>query len=178
MQVGSGSSGFRVAADIQTYSRMIGRFAEKPLICGFLSGKEELLNWDAADLFQFYYDTRPIKGSLEPLLCRIGPEAAKRAVQTGICGIYHACVHNMLYEKDETMLRGLYKSASFVVQAVVYLQTGQYVRKREELLEAAGEDERQILRTFARLKQGGDTEFVEMSEALFVWAKKWIGKEV
>ena len=164
-------------ADIQAYSRMLERFAERPFLCGFLAGKEELLSWDAADLFQFYYDTQPIKGSLAQLLCQIGPEAANRAVQTGVCGIYHACVHNMLYEKDEAMLRCLYKSASFVIQAVVYLQTGRYVRKREELMEAAGEEERRILRTFAHLKQGGAIEFGEMSETLFLWTKKWIGKE-
>ena len=69
-------------ADIQAYSRMLERFAERPFLCGFLAGKEELLSWDAADLFQFYYDTQPIKGSLEQLLCRIDPEAANRAVQT------------------------------------------------------------------------------------------------
>lgn len=165
-------------ADIQAYSCMMERFAEKPFLCGFLAGKEELFGWDTADLFQFYYDTQPIKGSLEQLLCRIDPEAANRAVQTGVCGIYHACVHNMLYEKDEAMLRGLYKSASFVIQAVVYLQTGRYARKREELMEAAGEEERRILRTFAHLKQGGEIEFGEMSEALFLWTQKWIGKKL
>lgn len=165
-------------ADIQAYSCMLERFAEKPFLCGFLAGKEELFGWDTADLFQFYYDTQPIKGSLEQLLCRIDPEAANRAVQTGVCGIYHACVHNMLYEKDEAMLRGLYKSASFVIQAVVYLQTGRYARKREELMEAAGEEERRILRTFAHLKQGGEIEFGEMSEALFLWTQKWIGKKL
>ena len=164
-------------ADIQAYSCMLERFAEKPFLCGFLAGKEELFGWDTADLFQFYYDTQPIKGSLEQLLCRIDPEAANRAVQTGVCGIYHACVHNMLYEKDEAMLRDLYKSASFVIQAVVYLQTGRYARKREELMEAAGEEERRILRTFAHLKQGGEIEFGEMSEALFLWTQKWIGKK-
>ncbi len=165
-------------ADIQAYSCMLERFAEKPFLCGFLAGKEELFGWDTADLFQFYYDTQPIKGSLEQLLCRIDPEAANRAVQTGVCGIYHACVHNMLYEKDEAMLRDLYKSASFVIQAVVYLQTGRYARKREELMEAAGEEERRILRTFAHLKQGGEIEFGEMSEALFLWTQKWIGKKL
>lgn len=73
-------------ADIQAYSRMLERFAERPFLCGFLAGKEELM-------------------------------------------------------------------------------------------EAAGEEERRILRTFAHLKQGGAIEFGEMSETLFLWTKKWIGKE-
>ena len=30
-----------------------------------LSGKDDIMNWEPSDLFQFCYDTKPIKGSLE-----------------------------------------------------------------------------------------------------------------
>lgn len=48
------------AGDIQTYNEMLDTLPHRELICGFLSGKSEILNWDAADLFQFYYDTTPV----------------------------------------------------------------------------------------------------------------------
>ena len=44
----------------------------------------------------------------------IGESAVNRAIKIGACNIYHGCVHNMLHEKSEDILRGLYKSASFV----------------------------------------------------------------
>ena len=37
----------------------------RELICGFLSGKNEILNWEPSDLFRFCNDTTPIKGSLD-----------------------------------------------------------------------------------------------------------------
>ena len=42
------------AKDIETYNRMLNTFSHRDLICSFLSGKDELLNWEASDLFQFY----------------------------------------------------------------------------------------------------------------------------
>ena len=54
--------------DIAAYNRMLNTLSHRELICGFLSGKDELLNWEPSDLFQFYYDTKPILGSLDSLL--------------------------------------------------------------------------------------------------------------
>ena len=112
------------AQDIKAYNSMLDTLPHRELICGFLSGKNEILNWESSDLFQFYHDTRAIKGSLDELLALIDQSAVDRAIKIGACNICHGCVHNMLYDKSEDILRGLYKSASFVMQAVCYKQTG------------------------------------------------------
>lgn len=65
--------------DIRTYDKMLDGLPDRELACGFLSGKEELFRWEPSDLFQFYYDTRPIVGSLDELLGRIDEEAVRRA---------------------------------------------------------------------------------------------------
>jgi hypothetical protein len=82
----------------------------------------------------------------------------------------------MLYEKSEDILRGLYKSASFVVQAIAFKQTGNYIRHQKELLQAVSLDERVIVETFLNLKKGGTVDFHLMSEALFAWSRKRIVK--
>jgi len=80
----------------------------------------------------------------------------------------------MLYEKSEDILRGLYKAASFVVQAIAFLQNGKYISRQSDLLRAVSSDERAILETFLNLKNGGTVAFDRMSETLFVWSKKWV----
>ena len=164
------------ASDIQAYNAMLDGLPHRDLICGFLSGKDELLNWESSDLFQFYYDTTPIKGSLDALLAVIDEASVSRAIKIGACNIYHGCVHNMLHEKSEDILKGLYKSASFVVQAIVFQQTRKYLKQQKELLRIVSSDERGIIETFLRLKSGGEVDFNLMSEALFAWAKKWINE--
>ena len=159
------------ADDIKIYNEMLDSLPNRELICGFLSGKDELLNWEASDLFQFYYDTTPIRGSLDELLTLLDESAIDRAVKTGACNIYHGCVHNMLYEKSEDILRGLYKGASFTLQAIAFRQTGKYIRKQSDLLSVLSGNDKIICETFLKLKNGGKAEFDTMSDNLFSWAK-------
>ncbi len=119
--------------DLKTYRDMLGTLPNRELICGFISGKAELLNWQTSDLFQFYYDTMPIKGSLDLLLKKIDKQAVKRAIRIGACNIYHASVHNFVHEKNDDILRSLYKSAVFVIQAVWFYETGKYIKAKAEL---------------------------------------------
>ena len=162
------------ASDIGIYNRMLDALIHRERICGFISGKNEILNWESSDLFQFYHDTAPIKGSLDELLVRIDGDAVDRAIKIGVCNIFHGCVHNMLYEKSEEILRSLYKSASFVIQAICFQRTGNYVNSQTKLLKTVPPNEQVIVATFLELKKGGTVQFPEMSETLFVWAKKWI----
>ena len=163
------------AIDIQIYNAILDTLPNRELICGFVSGKQELLNWEPSDLFQFYHDTTPIKGSLDELLSVIDKTAIARAIKSGACNIYHGCVHNMLHEKSDEILKGLYKSASFVVQAIYFQKTGCYIKSQKDLLGKVSGDEKSIVENFLSLKNGGKVDFEEMSNTLFAWSKKWIG---
>ena len=164
------------AKDIKTYNDMLAPLPQRDLICGFLSGKSEILNWEPSDLFQFCNDTTPIKGSLDEVLAMVDENAVNRAIKIGACNIFHGCVHNMLHEKSEDILRGLYKSASFVVQAIAYKQTGNYIKHQRDLLGVVSSDECSIIETFISLKNGCVADFELMSEKLFNWSKKWISE--
>ena len=159
------------AADLQVYHKMLDTLPHRELICGFLSGKKELLHWEPSDLFQFYYDTAPIQGNLDELLPLIDDAAINRAIKTGVCNIYHGCVHNMLYERSDDILCGLYKSASFVVQAICFRQTGSYIRRQQDLKNVTAPEECAIIDTFLHLKHGGSVDFQTMSETLLNWSK-------
>ena len=73
--------------DIQKYNAILDTLPHREQICGFLSGKEELLAWEPSDLFQFYHDTTPIKGSLDDLLPLLDDAAVARAIKIGACNI-------------------------------------------------------------------------------------------
>ena len=153
--------------DLKSYREMLNEIPEREKICGFISGRDEILNWEASDLFQFYNDTIPIIGSLDEILALIDRDAVKRAVKIGACNIYHACVHNFLHERDDEILKGLYKSSVFVIQAEYFLRTGRYVRKHSELLGVVPQDEKRILSPEA-------AGFDELSQILFTWAGRLI----
>lgn len=158
-------------ADINTYNEMLDTLPHRELTCGFFCDEDTLLNWEESELFQFYYDTTPIVGSLDCLLERVDDAAICRAIKIGACNIYHGCVHNILYDKSEDIVRALYKSACFVIQAMVFRDAGKYVNQQKALVEAAEDKEKEIVSTFLGLRNGGKVEFDKMSRLLFEWAK-------
>ena len=164
------------AFDIRAYNDMLDTMAHRELICGFLSGKKEIMNWEPSDLFQFCNDTIPIMGSLDEIMDFVDESAVNRAIKIGVCNIFHGCVHNMLYEKNKDILRGLYKSASFVIQAIVFRETGNFITHQKDLLHIVSSDERVIMENFVDLKNGGTVEFDSMSVILFTWSKKKISE--
>ena len=104
-------------------------------------------------------------------------KAIERAIKIGACNIYHGCVHNMLHEKSDEILKGLYKAASFVVQAICFRETGCYIKSQKALLEKVSGIERSIVENFLSLKNSDKVDFEEMSNTLFEWSKKWIGNK-
>ena len=159
------------AEDIASYDAMLDSLEHRELVCGFLSGKAELLHWEPSELFQFCRDTIPLIGSLNDVLALVKPDDIDRAILSGACGIYHACVHNMLYEKDEGILRGLYKTASFTIRATAYRRTGIYCSRLDELLQHADAADKEVVRAYLAMKAGTPVDFDETSKRLFAWAK-------
>lgn len=162
--------------DIVKYNNILDELENRGLICGFISGKNELLNWEPSDLFQFYFDTKPIKGCLDGLLYLLDNKAVARAIKIGACNIYHSCVHNMLHDKSEDIVKALYKSAVFTIQAIHYQQTGEYISSKKELLKVVNQKNQEIIDISLSLKSGRNIELEKMSELLFVWAKKYISE--
>ena len=153
--------------DWPRYEAVLGSLPNRDRVCGFVSGKRELLAWEPSELFGFYYDTRPWYGDLEELKTRFDMADARRAVRMGACGIYHACAHNRLHEKDPAMLRELYKSAFFTLRAAHFCRTGEFVRTKRELMPLLGGEEQEILAAGMR---GADGRFAEQSQRLLEWA--------
>lgn len=131
--------------DLKKYRAIISQMPYKEKACGFISGKSELLSWEKSDLFQFYYDTKPIYGSIDYLLPLIEKADVKRAVKIGACNLYHACCHNFIYEKSPEILSALYKSAFFILQAKYIDETNKYISSKTELVKYLDGMDKEIL---------------------------------
>ena len=153
---------------------MLDCLPHREKICGFLSGKSEIFYWDRSDLFQFIHDTKPIKGSLDELLLLIDNSVVEKAIKIGACNIYHGCVHNMLHEKSLDILKALYKSACFVIQAIYYKQSGEYISLQKELISKTNDSDKLILEKYLNLKNCGSVDFEVLSDILFNWSKNII----
>ena len=163
-------------SDLVTYSKLLDSLPHRTRVCGFVSGKNEIKLWDKSDLFQFCHDTTAIIGSLDELTRTISEDDIRAAIRLGACNIYHACVHNVVHAKSLEVLKALYKSAIFVLQAIVYLQNGFFVKKQANLASYLEPEDNKILHTSLILKNGSDGSFSLMAEMLINWSSKWIAK--
>lgn len=165
--------------DLKLYSSMLDTLPNREKVCGFISGRQELIHWEHSDLFQFYYDVTPIFGSIDFLQPLIDKEDVHRAVRIGACNIYHMCGHNIVHEKSAEILKALYKSATFTVQAVYYDQTRTYIKQKAKLLPVLRPQERKILQNFIMLMKQpnmSQAEFDRLSELLFNWSAELIAE--
>lgn len=152
-------------ADLRRYRDAAAALPCREKLCGFVSGRAELLAWDRADLLSFCFDTRPLIGSLDFLRGAFRPADAARAVLTGACSLYHACAHTLVHQPDPAALPGLQKALFFTLRVRHFYRTGDFLRKKSQLLPLLTPAER------ALLAPGG---FDETMDALLLWASQAI----
>ena len=154
------------------YQSMLDSFEEHDMICGFVSGERELINWEKSDLLQLVLDTKPIIGTLDYLQKISSDDDIRRSVLTGACNLYHACSHNFLHAKDINTLVGLYKAARFTVRMKHFLDTGSYISSMKLLSEHVTDKDRTILNIASADFQEND--FTKRSHILIEWASEII----
>lgn len=134
--------------DLKAYRDIIETMPENEKACGFISGRQELMNWPKHELFQFKQDTVGLYGSLGDLLPEISRPDIIESVKIGVSEIYHACCHTYIHGEPAELaeaIRGFYKGAFFILQALHYLRSGIYAESKKELLHELAGLEQEIL---------------------------------
>lgn len=155
------------ADDLVLYRNSVAPLPERDKLCGFVSGKEELLRWEKGDLFSFYYDVLPIYGSIDFLQPLIRREDIRSCVLTGACALYHACAHNLVHERSSALLTDLQKSAFFTLRAKHFYETGTFIKRRADLRPVLACKERALLET-------APSEWELLSNRMLSWASETI----
>ena len=161
--------------DLKKYRTIVNQMPYKEKACGFISGKKEIMGWEKSDLFQFYYDTKPLYGNIDYLLPLIKREDIKRAVKIGACNLYHACCHNFIYENKTEILAALYKSAFFILQAKYFYENNQYVGSKAGLAKKLKEKDKEILNICMgreKLSTMNATELTAYSGKIIAWSSE------
>lgn len=132
--------------DLIAYRKILSTMPQNDKACGFIGGRQELINWPKHELFQFKQDTLSYYGALDTLLPNIEDKDILDSVKISASGLYHACCHAAIHmPQDANVIKGMYKSAFFLLQALCYLRNGVYIRTKKELLPLLEGDEQEIL---------------------------------
>ncbi len=158
--------------EICEYNKILKGLVDKVNIGGVFDDINTVYKWSPTYLFQLVYDTTPIFGKLEQLLSCIDKIQIDRYIFNGASNIYQCCTHNMINEKNEDVIFGLYKSALFVIQAVCFRQIGRYVKQANALLGLVSPEEQAIIKNYLRIENKEAVDLNKLLDDLFLWANK------
>jgi predicted nucleotidyltransferase len=132
--------------DLIAYRKILSTIPQNDKACGFIGGRQELINWPKHELFQFKQDTLSYYGVLDTLLPTIERKDIIDSVKISASGLYHTCCHAAVHTPlDIDAIKDMYKSAFFLLRAICYLRSGIYIRTKKELLAQLTDHEREIL---------------------------------
>ena len=159
--------------DLKEYRKIINEMPNKELACGFISGKNKLQNWSKADLFQFFYDTKPLIGNFENIIQPPIIEDIKKSIKTSSETLYHAAVHSFVHSNNYTEdLKHLYKNTFFILQTKYFIETEKYIPTKKELLEVLSGDDKEILDICINKDKISNTTLIEL-ETLYAKLIQW-----
>ena len=164
--------------NLKQYRQIIDEMPYKELACGFISGRKELQNWSKSDLFQFFYDTKPLYGNLEEIIQPPSIEDIKKSIKASSETLYHAAVHSFVHSANYAEdLENLYKMTFFILQAKYFVETSVYIKTKNELLESLQGADREILNICINRKEIKSNEKSEL-ENLYKKLIDWIVKNI
>ncbi len=155
--------------NLKTYRSIIDGMPFKEKACGFISGKQELQNWSKSDLFQFYYDTKPLLGKLNDIIQVPSKEDIKKSIKTNCENLYHATVHSFVHSNNYIEdLQGLYKMTFFILQADYFVKNQVYISTKRDLFNKLEGLDKEILAVCINTNMQ-DSE--NLYEKLIYWCK-------
>ena len=163
--------GFSVE-DMKTYRGILKEISWYEKSCGFICGKEELINWNPLEALQLKYTTKDLFGKLENLLPPATRQDEVNYIKISLGNFYHEICHRYIHageEKSRNKLRASSKQLYFVIQNLHYLESGEFLLKKSDLKAALSAQDREML-CIPELPD--DYDFDKTYEAVITWCQK------
>lgn len=166
---------------MEQYRSILEQMGDTDRACGFICSVKDLKNWNPLEACQLKHTTKDLYGSLAPLLPAWTIEDEVNYIKLSLNNLYHAICHSYIHgdrEKLERNLPAYYKFAFFILQNTHYLDTyraeereTEFVLSKADLLNRLKGDDRIILQTFIRMKNGEAVDFCKEYQALLSWCQ-------
>lgn len=160
--------------DMDTYKRILSGLDYANRSCGFICGKAELANWNPCELCLLTHETKDYYGVLSALTPDYTREDVRTYIKAGTGDLYHALCHGYIHSSqglDAKSLQALYKPVFFILQNKHYLETGDYILRKAELLPHLTGIDREILLTAVQIKQKPPQDTEQAYTQLFHWCR-------
>ena len=166
-------------SDMDLYRNTIDRLEEVEKSCGFIVGKEEMAHWNPLEICPLLHTTKDYYGTLKDLVPDYTEQDVWHFVNMSVNNLFHEICHRYIHrsrERNQAALPGSYKGVFFILQNLHFLEQGEFLQTKQELLAVLIGKNKQVLAKALELGKGEPYDFEEAYELLFSWCQETICK--
>lgn len=156
------------------YRSIILSLEESDKSCGFICSRTDLANWNPFEIWHLLNSTKDYYGVLSQLVPAYTEDDIRNFVNLSLNNLYHEICHRYIHAelgKSIAKLPGTYKGVFFILQNLYYLEHGEYIPTKAQLLPLLSGKNYAVLERSIELGSGASLDFSESFELLFTWCQ-------
>ena len=160
--------------DLKAYQNIlvsIGNFGKS---CGFICSKNDLRNWNPLEICHLLHTTKDYYGTLKKLVPEYSAEDERNFIKLSLNNLYHELCHRYIHaERDYNISKfpTTCKSVFFILQNMHYLNSGDFVMTKHELLDCIQGKDKAVLELSISLQNNSNYDFDKAFRLLFEWCQ-------
>lgn len=165
--------------DLKTYQKALASVGNFDKSCGFICGKADLEHWNPLEICHLLNTTKDYYGELKKLVPTYTIEDEKNYVKFSLNNLYHEICHRYVHADREYNILKLpitCKSVFFVMQHLYYLNSGNFIPTKRELLECVQDEDKTVLELSISLQNYSDYDFDRAFSILFNWCQNALSR--
>jgi predicted nucleotidyltransferase len=160
--------------DLKCYRSVILGMENADKSCGFICGRQDLANWNPMEIYPLLCGTKDYYGTLSQFVPAYSREDVRNFAKMSLNNMYHELCHRYIHgktENTENALPFLYKSAFFILQNLHFLQIGNYIATKKDLLACLNGSDKEVLSRAMAYSEGKTFDFQESYRLIFQWCQ-------
>ena len=124
------------AEDLNSYRRILSDLGEYERACGFVCGKDELLNWFPEEICHVLHTTSDIYGKLSDIAPNYSQKDVADYIKMSVGNLYHMLCHRRIHselDKNVNKLPLAKRDIFFILQNLYYLEDNNFIEKKSEV---------------------------------------------
>lgn len=165
--------------DLKTYQKALVSVGSFDKSCGFICGKDDLEHWNPLEICHLLNTTKDYYGELKKLVPAYTIEDERNYVKLSLNNLYHEICHRYIHADRENNVINLpltCKSIFFIIQHLYYLNSGNFISTKRELLESVQDEDKTVLELSISLQNNIDYDFDKAFSLLFNWCQNALSK--
>ena len=119
--------------DLNVYRQILKELGEYNRACGFVCGRNELLNWFPEEICHVLHTTSDIYGKLSDIVPNYSKKDVANYIKMSVGNLYHMLCHRRIHsemEKNVNKLPLAKRDIFFILQNLYYLEYNTFIEKK------------------------------------------------